>query len=1363
MGGATRRFIRLAMADARSKFIEQTGKDWSPAEIQALLWYYEKAVHHTFGSLQTDENPDYASAANSLFQEERGTSEDARSYRPSDAVTRRKLKAEGPSELHGKGSDLTSGQAQRQQDQGTKARGGDQDSGPRNEGRNRVKADPKGAYSLWRGKAIQLTHWSRYEDVGETDPSYHGTMGAGAETKRKVNVPKEYLDRTYFAYGDYKREAQLGGNRHAVKTDGGRIYDWKKDPLDLYPDSDELRAAGYAPMDNDAAITIYEKRIHEAGFDGYVSTDFKGVAMFEKVSGLKALKPSDSTASPTILAGGKLTSGQAQGDREAAAERASGRMKTPKTEQQKKWENRDKIDPVTGEKVVKGDPSRANISGDQPTRNAYDVSSEIYEESRVQKNWKEYEAEAAILEKDPNAIEEEIFRRAEEQGQSGSGGFQIAAMRVVADRLQRAMASGDQADIDYAMALGQAAQEMKSEVGREMGAMRDPFKNPQQRAAYALGTAIHTAPPGQIRVLKQKHGAPDKGEGAVPQQNRAAYEEDVRKLQQHRVKEARKVLKSHGISVEEIFNAEKIGVGVGTAIDKEALKALSEKQQHIIQLFREGATHERGEAPPSGGASANPAAEVSKILDKSLSLGKHASIQKRFNIMNPNDVMAAFRALEKIDHDWVTRTIGTWYANVFSTATVLVNLMSLPFAGYRMFAEGGAEALLNGLFQNPEARQFKELKYLKRGLKEYFTTALWQAYVAFDTETAYFQQHMKGGGDAAGVYKGETSEEVRGYQMGHLGDYIDIGIEKAGWKPQRKSFIRSKVEGKKVMRTQKAGEMLRGVLRLNLGVDELMRFTIAGMEVGAIAYRIGKAEGLEGAELEIFVTQEMKRPGSRSWVLAGTQADISVFTNELPAPHLVPSNGVGGWLAGFMNGIDKTLKNWETDLHEKKVVNAAVDKNFTTAMRIDATRVAWGVARIALMPFTRVLMNLVQQGFRLVPNPVSMMFATGTLLKHSKLLGDGKQGPESAKAISRLSSQMLSTGIAYILMGAMEGDDNDDEKFILMTGSRGKFGKGAKAEREAGERKGMGPFKIRVGRGEDAIVFDYGRLDPLSTTLATTIDWIRESKKVMRGDKKAHEAAVSILSDTIVGQLTDKTMLRGINDTFKMLEGKMSVSKYAARQLATVLIPNLLRQPLRESNEFYDAPVTEKGLKGFYETVAWEMYPQEEGGFFPKNPVHVPPAKTDAFGNEMRRPEGWGDWILRQKKYTPNREDEMVNKARRLDPGNDKITRPTSQGKKYSMVDPSTGDSHSYDLTPKQYEILRGIYKSVFNGMRHNAINPEHLTKTVTAARKEALRIALDTPEFRVDADKASKERRDDRSEKRKRAAERIIANKKKK
>jgi len=71
--GGHRRFIRLAMLDAIDKLEQQTGVRMVPAEAQAILWYYEKAVHAEFGSKADEgEAPDYASAANEVFRNERG-------------------------------------------------------------------------------------------------------------------------------------------------------------------------------------------------------------------------------------------------------------------------------------------------------------------------------------------------------------------------------------------------------------------------------------------------------------------------------------------------------------------------------------------------------------------------------------------------------------------------------------------------------------------------------------------------------------------------------------------------------------------------------------------------------------------------------------------------------------------------------------------------------------------------------------------------------------------------------------------------------------------------------------------------------------------------------------------------------------------------------------------------------------------------------------------------------------------------------------------------------------------------------------------------------------------------------------------
>ena len=85
--GTHRRFIRKTMSSALSKFNQRTNKNFTPAEAQALLWYYEKLVHDSNGSKQRDEAPDYGTAANKLYKEIKGR--DSGRYKPSDAVRRR--------------------------------------------------------------------------------------------------------------------------------------------------------------------------------------------------------------------------------------------------------------------------------------------------------------------------------------------------------------------------------------------------------------------------------------------------------------------------------------------------------------------------------------------------------------------------------------------------------------------------------------------------------------------------------------------------------------------------------------------------------------------------------------------------------------------------------------------------------------------------------------------------------------------------------------------------------------------------------------------------------------------------------------------------------------------------------------------------------------------------------------------------------------------------------------------------------------------------------------------------------------------------------------------------------------------------
>jgi hypothetical protein len=138
------------------------------------------------------------------------------------------------------------------------------------------------APKAFRGRTVQLTHWSKASGIKQTDPTEHGNGGAGKELERRREYGDIYTPRTYFGYGKYRRETQVGVNRYSMLVNGDSLYDLDRDPLDLYPGQDELQKAGYAKFDNRAALTLFEKAIKDAGYKGYVSTSYQAGVLFNK-------------------------------------------------------------------------------------------------------------------------------------------------------------------------------------------------------------------------------------------------------------------------------------------------------------------------------------------------------------------------------------------------------------------------------------------------------------------------------------------------------------------------------------------------------------------------------------------------------------------------------------------------------------------------------------------------------------------------------------------------------------------------------------------------------------------------------------------------------------------------------------------------------------------------------------------------------------------------------------------------------------------------------------------------------------------------------------------------------------------------
>lgn len=129
---------------------------------------------------------------------------------------------------------------------------------------------------------LKLVHYSNHDALEFLDPSFHGSGIQGAERIRKQNYPKIYQPRTYFGLPGYKKEPNLGPHKYEIVENKKDYYDFQKDPDNLYPSSAEVEKSGYAPMDRQAAVTIYEARIRNAGYKGYYNTSMKAAAKFER-------------------------------------------------------------------------------------------------------------------------------------------------------------------------------------------------------------------------------------------------------------------------------------------------------------------------------------------------------------------------------------------------------------------------------------------------------------------------------------------------------------------------------------------------------------------------------------------------------------------------------------------------------------------------------------------------------------------------------------------------------------------------------------------------------------------------------------------------------------------------------------------------------------------------------------------------------------------------------------------------------------------------------------------------------------------------------------------------------------------------
>ncbi|MEI6656687.1 MAG: hypothetical protein WCP45_18130, partial [Verrucomicrobiota bacterium] len=380
-----------------------------------------------------------------------------------------------------------------------------------------------------------------------------------------------------------------------------------------------------------------------------------------------------------------------------------------------------------------------------------------------------------------------------------------------------------------------------------------------------------------------------------------------------------------------------------------------------------------------------------------------------------------------------------------------------------------------------------------------------------------------------------------------------------------------------------------------------------------------------------FMKMEVNTPGSRSYQLAASKASRAIFSNPLPG--------------------QKDMSTGETvkvhDLGDLAGLGAAALNKFVTQDHDNMfAKATLGALRICFFPFQRTPFNILRKGVRYTLNPFSLFDIGLGIVQNSKSdTGEWKWNAQgrNPELIERAGMQLQGAMLMLLIagMGAGEGDDDDQNKDVLMTGSAPFTPKG-RAERDAQQRSGLGPYRISFRRkdGSERCGFNYGRIEPMATTLAATLDLMKSVKRTLRGGGDASQAAGAALGG-FAAQAQDKSFMKGISDLVALgtnlladpdLKDNRKMQQFLAARFAMVM-PNLIKQPIRETdNNFRDRS------DGFMQELMYQMVPYGQKS-----------SKVDTYGEEVKKVGTAAGRIADMTDMgtdTVNRHDEMLMRFR---------------------------------------------------------------------------------------------------------------------
>jgi len=824
-------------------------------------------------------------------------------------------------------------------------------------------------------------------------------------------------------------------------------------------------------------------------------------------------------------------------------------------------------------------PRLANISDDENVRAAHSVVQWAYDREREKLSEPDMMAEGRrMADQTPAAVENAILEAGSNRTSLGSAEMVYAAKIVLSRAWRDATASEDPQAISRARLLSHAYQRTRTEVARELAAGRDPSKTPAERHAEMiasfLGFSEHTAseerrirdlamnPQRQDRIkevhkLISEAKSPEeanryKNELKTLREEIKAAEVDA-EIQQKRMETAKNVLGTYGVTLRDIFNGDRIRASrqapaVKAAIDrmrsevgKDAAKMIlnrqpnkkiqkklgitEEKIRKFEEDFRKALRLEFGKATQQMAQRDEQSLSDEFVLvpeDVRNANQFHGEESGQFDIAKPEHAVWAARTLATVFNGNIYNAINEFWINSILSGpqTQAINVFSNSLnLGWDKTIQTGLESIFNQIIPGDKAQgaQYGDIRRFWKGFSKGIAPA-WR--------------------NAVSSFKNDGLDFFESWAMQEPVSQFDASKVESAYLPS--------IQGRKGRIIRMPGNALQAM-------DTLFKTSIAMGEVAVQAYRIANAQvqvgDLRQDQMESRI-EELMEHGSPAWILAIGKAKELTFTKEFRADPEASKR-----------------EQWMSMV--QKFRNAKIQK-------AEQSMIKMGLS--FLFPFIRTPYRIFEIGLRKAP-------ITGTANLFYKVIKSGiaTYGPEGkmsfnanygeagrSELIRDITEQGIASVVMTILFGAAEGDEDDEDKNLLIVGSR-PYAPGGHSDRQLADRLYGSSTIIRIG-GRNGIHIDYGRYEPISTVLASTVDMIREFKKNPNTDGQTW---LVNFAGSLANQAQEKTFLQGIRtvaDTISMGNDMINRNpEKAEEQIAKSIkdflrgfVPNLIRQPLRQ-------------------------------------------------------------------------------------------------------------------------------------------------------------------------------------------------------